>query len=59
MPSTSYRQARTMAAAAHDPEFAKKTGIPQDVAKDFNSADKGTKMLSDAEKKKNRDSEKG
>lgn len=30
-----------MAAAAHNPEFAKKAGVPQSVAKDFNQADKG------------------
>jgi hypothetical protein len=42
MPSTSAKQARTMAAAAHDPSFAKKVGIPQSVAQDFNKADKGT-----------------
>lgn len=29
-----------MAAAAHNPEFAKKVGIPQKVAKEFNRADK-------------------
>ena len=46
--SVSTKQARTMAAAAHNPKFAKKVGIPQDVAKDFNQADKGTKMLSKA-----------
>jgi hypothetical protein len=40
MPSTSPKQKRTMAAAAHDPKFAKKMGIPQKVAKDFNQADK-------------------
>lgn len=28
-----------MAAAAHNPGFAKKAGIPQSVAKDFNRAD--------------------
>ena len=28
-----------MAAAAHNPEFAKKMGIPQSVAKEFNEAD--------------------
>lgn len=33
-----------MAAAAHNPEFAKKAGIPQDVAKEFNQADKGKKF---------------
>ena len=30
---------RTMAAAAHNPAFAKKMGIPQKVAKEFNKAD--------------------
>ena len=45
MPSTSPKQARTMAAAAHNPEFAKKVGIPQGVAKDFNKADTGGSML--------------
>ena len=29
-----------MAAAAHNPKFAKKVGIPQKVAKEFNRADK-------------------
>lgn len=29
-----------MAAAAHDPAFAKKVGIPPKVAKEFNRADK-------------------
>jgi len=49
--STSEKQARTMAAAAHNPKFAKKVGIPQSVAKDFNQADKSTKQLSNAMKK--------
>jgi ribosome assembly protein YihI (activator of Der GTPase) len=31
-----------MAAAAHDPRFAKKVGVPVNVAKEFNQADKGT-----------------
>jgi hypothetical protein len=39
MPSSSPKQVRTMAAAAHDPKFAKQMGIPQKVAKDFNVAD--------------------
>jgi hypothetical protein len=39
MPSKSPKQARTMAAAAHNPAFAKKIGIPQKVAKEFNKAD--------------------
>lgn len=52
MPSKTPKQARTMAAAAHNPAFAKKVGIPGKVAKEFNSADKGSKMLSSAMKKK-------
>jgi hypothetical protein len=39
MPSVSKKQARTMAAAAHSPKFAKKVGIPQSVAREFNAAD--------------------
>lgn len=39
MPSVSKKQARTMAASAHSPAFAKKVGIPQSVAKEFNAAD--------------------
>jgi hypothetical protein len=48
MPSKSKKQARTMAAAAHNPAFAKKVGIPSKVAKDFNQADKGSPLLSKA-----------
>ena len=40
MPSKTPKQARTMRAAAHNPDFAKKMGIPQKVAKEFVSADK-------------------
>lgn len=39
MPSVSDKQRRTMAAAAHNPTFAKKLGIPVKVAKEFNGAD--------------------
>ena len=39
--SVSQAQFRTMAAAAHNPKFAKKVGISQDVAQEFNKADKG------------------
>lgn len=45
MPSKTPKQARTMAAAAHDPKFAKRMGIPQAVARDFNQADVGSDML--------------
>ena len=34
-----------MAAAAHNPAFAKKVGIPAKVAKEFNQADKGKKFV--------------
>ncbi len=43
MPSKSPKQARTMRAAAHDPKFAKKMGIPVKVAKEFVAADKRKK----------------
>jgi hypothetical protein len=33
-----------MAAAAHNPAFAKKVGVPSKVAKEFNQADKGKKF---------------
>lgn len=52
MPSKTPKQARTMAAAAHNPAFAKKIGIPQKVAKEFNAADKGGKNLKKAGKMK-------
>ena len=52
MPSTSKKQHNFMAAVAHNPEFAKKAGVPQSVGKDFSAADKGKKFsrggLSDA-----------
>jgi hypothetical protein len=34
-----------MAAAAHDRSFAKRVGVKQSVAKEFNQADKGTGIL--------------
>ena len=40
MPSKSSKQKRFMEIAAHDKSFAKKAGIPQSVAKEFNDADK-------------------
>ena len=43
MPSTSEKQKRFMAAAAHNPKFAKEAGIPVSVAKDYNEADKAKK----------------
>ena len=35
-----------MAAAAHNPAFAKKVGVPVSVAQEFNKADKGKKFRS-------------
>lgn len=50
MPSKTPAQARLMAAAAHTKGgFG---GVPQKVGKEFNAADKGSKMLSSAMKKK-------
>ena len=48
MPSVSEAQARLMAAAAHNPGFAKKVGVPQNVAQEFNRADTGGALLSKA-----------
>jgi len=48
MPSKSPAQARLMAAAAHDPKFAKKVGVSESVAQEYNQADKGTQMLKQA-----------
>jgi hypothetical protein len=39
--STSQAQFRTMAAAAHNPKFARKVGISQSVAQEFHGADRG------------------
>lgn len=39
MPSSTPKQQKTMAAAAHNPAFASKVGIPVKVAKEFNDAD--------------------
>lgn len=51
MPSTSKKQAKFMAAAAHNPAFAKKVGVPVSVAKEFNQADKGKNFSKGGEMK--------
>lgn len=45
VPSKTKKQAKLMAAAAHNKEFADKVGVPQKVARKFNRADakKGAK----------------
>jgi hypothetical protein len=40
MPSKTPKQAKLMRAAAHNPAFAKKVGVPPKVAKKFVAADK-------------------
>lgn len=44
MPAVSAKQKRFMDAAAHNPEFAKKAGVPTDVAKEYSAASKGQKF---------------
>jgi hypothetical protein len=51
MPSKSPAQARMMAAAAHDPKFRKKVGVPKSVAEDFNAADANTGMIKPKKKR--------
>ena len=41
MPAVSEKQKRLMDAAAHNPAFAKKVGVPVKVAKEFSKASKG------------------
>lgn len=53
MPSKSKAQRNLMAAAAHNPAFAKKVGIPAKVAKEFNQADKGKKFVGGGMAKEN------
>ena len=52
MPSKSPAQARLMAAAAHNPKFRKKVGVPAAVAEEFNAADTGTGMIKPKKKAK-------
>jgi hypothetical protein len=50
MPATSAKQKKFMDAAAHNPEFAKKAGIPSAVAKEFSNKRKGTSSRPDLQK---------
>lgn len=54
MPSSSSKQKKFMAAVAHNPEFAKKVGVPQTVGKEFNQADKGRKLARGGEMKESK-----
>jgi len=44
MPASSEKQKKFMDAAAHNPSFAKKAGVPQNVAKEFSDKSKGLKF---------------
>ena len=44
MPATSAKQKRFMDAAAHNPAFAKKAGVPISVAKEYSEKSKGKKF---------------
>ncbi len=44
MPATSAKQKKFMDAAAHNPKFAKKAGIPVGVAQEYSAASKGQKF---------------
>lgn len=48
MPSVSEKQARFFAAVAHNRQFAKRAGVSQTLGKEWNQADKGSAMLSNA-----------
>lgn len=52
MPSKTKKQARFMASCAHGSKYEECP--PMKVAKDFNKADKGSKLLSNAMKKSSR-----
>lgn len=54
MPSRSNKQARAMAAAAHDPDIRRRLGIPKKVAKEYTEADAESGRLSKAMKGKKR-----
>lgn len=54
MPATSAKQKRLMDAAAHNPAFAKKVGIPSKVAKEFSKESKGMKFQKGGEMKESK-----
>ena len=47
MPATSEKQKQFMDAAAHNPKFAKASGVPVKVAKEFSEKSKGMKFGKD------------
>ena len=55
MPAKSAKQKRFMDAAAHNPAFAKKVGIPSKVAKEFSSESKGMTFRKGGEMKESKE----
>ena len=54
MPATSAKQKRFMDAAAHNPAFAKKAGVPVKVAKEYSEASKGQTFKQGGEMKESK-----
>jgi hypothetical protein len=54
MPATSAKQKKFMDAAAHNPAFAKKVGVPVKVAKEFSKASKGQTFKKGGEMKESK-----
>ena len=54
MPATSEKQKKFMDAAAHNPAFAKKVGIPSKVAKEYSQASKGQSFKQGGEMKESK-----
>ena len=54
MPAKSAAQKRLMDAAAHNPAFAKKVGIPMKVAKEYSQASKGQTFKQGGEMKESK-----
>lgn len=54
MPVTSAKQKKFMDAAAHNPAFAKKVGVPVKVAKEYSQASKGQTFKQGGEMKESK-----
>jgi hypothetical protein len=54
MPATTEKQKKFMDAAAHNPAFAKKVGVPAKVAKEFSKESKGLKFKEGGEMKESK-----
>lgn len=54
MPARSAKQKKFMDAASHNPAFAKKAGVPLEVAKEFSKSSKGMKFSKGGEMKESK-----